>query len=588
MIRRILPTFVAVLWLLLISSQQSQASAAKSYSADAFNVSASIASGGTMDVTEIVTFRFAGGPFTFVSRQIPTNNTDGISIISAGMDNQTMGEGHEAGQYEIKSGNPISITWHFSPTSDSTHTFTLNYHIQGIIQKSSTDSTDLLDWIPLPTSHDYSIATSIVTITYPSSTALVSAPEVAYGRATVSQSEGQVQFRSTDLEANAYLEIGLRFHPGSLISTAPNWQRMQQLSWTLLPYLLISSIAIFIAGSLFLPFRYRQYRRRISARLLASLQITAPPSDFPPAIAGALATTSNGSPSWDHALGTLFDLINREIITVIPPLQGGWSSWLHGQPDFQLALVSLPDDLRPHEAGLLKMLFNTGQGVQPTVMISKISYIYRNQFGSFSGPLQQEMAELGFFDPERQRVRKRLGYISFLILFLSILVLIAFSVFAILNWLPWPLIFLPLGVLGVGITAIVLWITFSTYTDDTMQLKIQWQAFLNFMRSLTRMKQPDLAPQLLAQYLPYSASFGLLIPWAKTLERQGITALPNWFKRLVTADHPNSSRRHTHAFAGMVQTTHKHTHKSESSSGSGTSHVSGSSGAAGGGSSGAG
>ena len=221
-------------------------------------------------------------------------------------------------------------------------------------------------------------------------------------------------------------------------------------------------------------------------------------------------------------------------------------------------------------------------------MISKISYIYRNQFGSFKGPLRQEMTELGFFDPERQHVRKRLGYTAFLILFLSILVLIAVFVFAILNWLPWPLIFLPLGTLGVGITAIVLWATFSTYTDDTMQLKIQWQAFLNFMRSLTRMKQPDLAPQLFVQYLPYAASFGLLIPWAKTSERLRIIALPNWFKRLVAADHPNSSRRHTHAFVGMVETTHKHTHKSESSSGSGTSHVSGSSGAAGGGSSGAG
>src|SRR5215472_12532537 len=157
MMRKILLALIPVFLLLLISSQQSQASAAKSYRADEFDVSAAIASGGTMDVTETVTFRFTGGPFTFVTRQLPTDNTDGISITSASMDDQTMSEGTSAGQYEVNSGNPISIKWHFPSTADSTHTFILKYHIEGIIQKSSTDSTDLLDWRPLPRSHDYTI-----------------------------------------------------------------------------------------------------------------------------------------------------------------------------------------------------------------------------------------------------------------------------------------------------------------------------------------------------------------------------------------------------------------------------------------------
>ena len=583
MLRRILLAFLSAFVLVLAFSHQSQASSAKSYSADQFNVSAKIASGGTMDVTENVTFHFTGGPFTFVSRQLPTDNIDSVSVVSASIDNQTMSEGSTPGQYEVdSSNNPISVTWHFSPTSDASHTFTLNYHMEGIIQKSSTDATDLLDWMPLPTSHDYSISSSVVTITYPSSAALVSAPKVAQGTAIVSQSAGQVQFQSTDLAANAYLEIGLRFRSGSLISTAPNWQQTQQQAKAVLPYALAGGIVIFIVGSFLFIRYYRKYRRRASASVLASLQITEPPADLPPAIAGVLATTTDGSPTWDHALGTLLDLINREIVTVIPPLQGGWGAWSNGRPDFQLALVDLPNDLRLHEAGLLKMLFRTEGGIHQTVKISQVGQMYNSQSKFFREPLKQEMTALGFFEPWRQRARHRLGCTTSLMFLLSLIAIFF------LCGLSWPMIFLGLGITGISITTFFLWAMFSTYTDAAAEAKAQWEAFLQSMRSLASMDQPSIGPQLFAQYLPYSASFSLLIPWAKTLQRQGMLALPNWFKRLVTAGNQNYSNDPTHAFLVMIETTHELTHKSESNSGSGASHVSGSSGAAGGGSSGAG
>src|SRR5215468_4642601 len=104
MFRKIFLALVPAFLLLPVFSHSSQANPTKSYRADQFNVSATIANGGTMDVTENVTFHFTGGPFTFVSQQLPTDNTDGISIASAGIDNQTMSEGSLAGQYEVQSG----------------------------------------------------------------------------------------------------------------------------------------------------------------------------------------------------------------------------------------------------------------------------------------------------------------------------------------------------------------------------------------------------------------------------------------------------------------------------------------------------
>ena len=194
--------------------------------------------------------------------------------------------------------------------------------------------------------------------------------------------------------------------------------------------------------------------------------------------------------------------------------------------------------------------------------------MYNSQASFFSEPLKQEMTALGFFEPKRQHIRYRLGCTTFLMFLLSII-----AAFLLFSRAPWPIIFLPLGVTGISITTFFLWAMFSTYTDAAMQVKAQWEAFLNFMRILTSMDQPSIGPVLFAQYLPYSASFSLLIPWAKTLQRQGMLALPNWFKRLVTAGNPNHPGDPLSAFVAMIEITHELTHKSES--GSNESQVSG-------------
>lgn len=577
MLRKLLVMCLPIFLFLLLFTQQARASTDnKSYSADQFAVSATIASGGTLDVVEKITFHFSGGPFTFVSRALPADNTDGVSILGASMDEQTMAEGTGSGQYEVKGDNPVSVTWHFSPQSDSSHVFTLHYSLQGVIQKSTTD---LLDWKPLPTSHDYFIGATTITIRYPTSAALVSAPEVAQGSASVSQAQGQVMFQAARLTTNQSLEIGLRFRPGSLINTAPYWQQAKEQANALLPYLLGAGLLIFLVGSFLFIRHYRRYRRRKPAGLAVG-QIMAPPGDLPPAMAGVLATTSDGSPTWNHALGTLFDLIDRNIVAVVPPMQGGWGAWFQGRPDFQLALINLPPDLRLHEAGLLKMLFRPEQGVNPVVRISQINKIYSRNSKLFSEPLKQEMTALGFFEPWRQHVRSRLGCTTGLMFVLSLV-----AVFMLYRLAPWPFIFLALGIMGISITTFFLWAMFSTYTDAAAQVSTQWEAFMRFMRQVTGNTQLAIGPELFARYLAYAASFGLLVPWAKALQRQGMIALPHWFRTLATANDAHNATDPTEAFLTMIETTHEMTHQSESSSGS---NVGGSSGAAGGGSSSAG
>ena len=125
--------FLALSLIVLLLTQR-QAVPAKEYSAERFDVSIAVQEGGSLIVTEAVSFKFVGGPFTFVFRDIPTDKTDGISISSASIDGQTMQRGTEAGQVEIAYGNPVKVTWHFAPVSDQTRTFVLTYNVQGGFQ----------------------------------------------------------------------------------------------------------------------------------------------------------------------------------------------------------------------------------------------------------------------------------------------------------------------------------------------------------------------------------------------------------------------------------------------------------------------
>ncbi len=239
---------------------------------------APITADNTLHVTETEVFHFSGGTFSFVIRELPTDNTDGINIISTSMDQQDMSQGTATGQYEVDYRNPVKITWHFLAQPESTHTFTLTYEIKGIVQKHPQQ--DLVDWKPLPLQHSYPISSSTINISYPQNASLMQTPEVDQGSASVSTSPGQAVYRAANLGADQALELGLRFHPG-LVSNEPRWQ--------LFPGTQYQVIALYDPfGAAYCSFRimqitlryYRRYRRPSpNALQLAGLGVTTPPGD---------------------------------------------------------------------------------------------------------------------------------------------------------------------------------------------------------------------------------------------------------------------------------------------------------------------
>ncbi len=152
-----------VIALALLASPAGAAS--KDYSADRFDVTIKVQTGGDLRVDETVTFDFASGPFTHVWRELPASRTDGIDIVQATMDGVVVPVGDGPGHITISGRNRVRVEWHFAPVEASRHTFGLSYVARGVAIPSNAG--DEVAWKPLPIEHAYRIASSRIAIESP-------------------------------------------------------------------------------------------------------------------------------------------------------------------------------------------------------------------------------------------------------------------------------------------------------------------------------------------------------------------------------------------------------------------------------------
>lgn len=550
---------------LLIFSQKhivhAQTIPTKSYSAERFDSLLQVQKDGSLFVTETVVFNFVGGPFTQVFRDIPTDKTDGITILSASMDDKAV---DQTDQFQVHQSNPVEATWYFDPTSDQTHMFVLRYQVMGVVQK--TQNQDVLQWNVLPTNYDYGIASSTVRVSYPDQASLQITPEPQQGSAQVSTTLSQVIYTASDLAPNTPLEIDLRFKTGSLTTQTPHWQQAQdQINALILPSLL-GGLAIFLVGILSLVRYGRRHRRQTYAEDTAQVSIELP-DDLPPALAGAL-NNSNARPNWYNALAALFDLANRGVLK-FEQLEA--KKLYQGAQDYSITLQHLPPELRLHEQSLLNALFFThGPREGASTKMSKMRNYNIASTYAFKRAVKQEMTERGFLDAERQRVRNRLGSVSFFAFLLS-----AIGAILSLALASWPIIFLLSGLFAIGIAAFIMWIAYSPLSDAGWQEAKRWQAFSQSLTAITHgTKQKKQSKATFEQYLPYATTFGQMQAWIDHFRSRGLLVVPPWFQSLATS--PADKRK---AFTTMIT----HTYSVSSSPSAGRSFGGGASGSFGGG-----
>ncbi len=562
--KKLLVIFSLVVLLSLAYSRP--AGAAKTYSAERFDVQIEVQPGGLLLVTETITFRFEGGPFTYVFRELDFANLDDIEIQSASLDGQVLPEGYDAGQAQIDGGRPLRVTWHFSPISDSTHTYVLVYKVAGAIRKLESDT---LIWRAIPQEHEYPVKKSEITLTYPSSVSLIEPPSLNRPFAIQRHTNG-VRLMTSDLGNNDDVIITAHFPAGSLISAAPDWQLRQITEKESLLGALPIGFLSFILSLALGWFGLRLYKNNNHRESVPepAVPYTALPQDLPPALVGKMLGLVS------TVQGTLFDFARRDILEIQENPGKRRTSIL--------SFVRKPTDvsLRPHEQILLDGLFTKSATIVDLAEIGK-RILQTSQ--KFDQSLESELSQMNWFDPARKKQRTILMAFWATLLFLAIASSCTIPIVALYLAGKEPIVYtiasICIGVCGgisiVSIAGLYYAVNFSVLTPAGDEQTTRWKSFKGYLQKVGQGIEPIRDSDLFDRYLPFAAVFGFGEGWVKNCEKMGYSALPAWIHSLTS----DSGFTALYSVMSTLDTS--------SSSGSGDGGGS-SGGASGGGSSGAG
>ncbi len=278
---------------------------------------------------------------------------------------------------------------------------------------------------------------------------------------------------------------------------------------------------------------------------------------------------AGSQPSWANAVAALFDLARRGVLRIEEASQRTW----YRKHDFVLELLEQPAGLRPHEAGLLRLLFEDKRGAETTsVKLSDLRGRLASRIKWFNEPLKEEMAAAGLLDPQRVKARNSFLLIGLLLLaVMTVAMVIAIALLA--RFAGWP--FLVVGSLfALSMMAFIVSAAYSPLSDRGSQEAARWQGFYEYLRDVTKGREPAWDLRQFERYLPYAASYSLAEKWAKAFRERGGADIPAWFHAVAAA--PDQAMGSFIAFTAA-------SHSTGSSGGAG-----GAGGAAGGGGSGAG
>jgi len=513
-------TPTALLLLLLLTAGAT--AEAKTYSADRYDSRILVLADGSLEVVETVVFRFEDGPFTYVFREIPTRRTDAIEIVSAAMDGRQLPIGTNAGEVEIRRGSPVHVRWHFAPRSNSNHTFVLTYRVRGVVQKSA--GGDLLEWIALPTKHDYRIDSSEVIVEAPA--AFSSAPQIESRRVDISSVEPgreRVQIQASGIGKNGWIKARIQFPESSIIAAAPQWQQRRDAAQALAPRWAIAASLVFLVGVVVL-FGMRQgYDSPPSYSSGSTHSADAPPDALRPALAGAVA--SNGGVSLQHAMSTLFTLADRGVITITEEPR----RW--GQRHFSVHRQQRSTPLAPEESALLTTAFRNKGQEEAVVTLDKARSRIAHGMRQFKEAVRQELRNQGLWHEDRARVRS--GYLKTAVtLLITAAALVVPGAVMANQFSGWSL--LPAAALAaVAIVAFIFYGSLTPLSNEGLNRKEAWLAYQKHLRNVAR-DRAQLARTAPSQVLPFAVALGLAAAWSRFVKHHP-EDVPPWF-RTISAD----------------------------------------------------
>ena len=185
--------------------------------------------------------------------------------------------------------------------------------------------------------------------------------------------------------------------------------------------------------------------------------------------------------------------------------------------DFDVRLQdAAPRDLRPHEQGLLALLFTGKRGPAETVKVSEMGNRLASKSKQFTEPLTAELSAANLIDPQRRATAHRFIVIG-VILLLMMLPLGALGALLVTKYGGWPFLLAAVAFL-LSMTAFIMAGTYSPLSDEGAREAARWRSFQAYLKDVVKGRDPAWDLALFERYLPYAAALGLAEGWAKAFQ----------------------------------------------------------------------
>jgi len=513
-----------VIWLILIAALTAIPAGAreKQHVAQRFEVTGTLQPDGSLEVVEIAAFRFTGGAYTAVTRELRAAESDGIDVLEAGMDGRVLPRGDDEGQVEVDGGSRrVRIAWHFAPALDQVHLFTLRYRYRGVIRQG--EGEDWFRWPPFPTRFDYPIEDGTARLIWPASARLRRQSQVEGPSSSVSILDNGVEVRVANYrEADDDVRFTARFEPGAFPAVEPQWQRDAARAQKMAPAFIAGAVMIAAATALALWLFFLRYRRD-GVEWRTKEAVSAPPDTLPPALAGSIAR-GRVSVSWQQVLAAAFDLARRGALG-IEEKPGG----MLGRRKFVIRR-GREGELRPHERAVMDALFTSGASEDRfDRALSRAGRRARRIGNAITSELEAER----FIDRDRAEGAKALTISGIVVILLGIGIAIVLAATGMR--LGEASIAVPLALAFSGLAMVISASAFSTLTPAGLRVAGRWAAYRKHLKQDIRERRIPGDGEAIGRLLPFAAALGLLPAFGKALQKIEVSHLPAWLRTLDAA-----------------------------------------------------
>lgn len=511
----------------LVPAVQAAPLAALSWSR--YDVNIQINTNGTLTVTEIQTIEFGSQSYHKGFAVIPQSRGS-ISNVTVWEGDQRYTESHSNQPYTFETSTndsgDLEIVWYFPYTSNSTHTYNLQYTVRDGLLYYPDRGYDRLQWKAIPTDHDYPIAGSTVTVRTPpgATVQLVGAASGDPATATIGSDHLSAIFESTrPLAPGQGIEVRVDFQHGVVAGTAPSWQFAYDLKDRY--GALITAISLFlgaliaIGGSLLVFLRWYVLGRDPQTDLAAQY-VSEPPSDLPPGVVGTLV---DERADMQDIIATVIDLARRGVITMEETQTPGFMG-IGATRDFIYRRMPNADTskLRAYEQLVLDRVIPNDER-----RLSDLKNKFYTSISAINNLLYQEVVKERLFPVRPDRVRTRWGCGG-----IGLLILAAaggIGAAALFGGITFAVVAPFIGLGFVALIAAGVGAAMPVKTRQGAEAVAAWQAFKRYLSSLEKYTKVQEATDQFDKYLPYAIAFGIERSWINKFARVDSTPIPGWY-----------------------------------------------------------